>query len=237
MRRVELRLNLLITDIGGGLRLSVYGLALLDKLFGVKLYRELCKQAAEECSSIFLKEKNEKSGVLSRIGTSRAHAAAHLESFLYFNVGAFDVLASITVCLYPDHASTISPRYFRKQMRTIIDNPNISPEYADLLARNEHWIEDVHDNRDGLAHKASAFLGFEDDGRIVFEKRRPYDDKDVFAKKAFEDLLMYLDTTLEHLYGFLDRYVEVHRKRVQVSERSKLLLDALERGDVLEYYY
>ena len=41
---------------------------------------------------------------------------------------------------------------------------------------NRQWIEDVANNRDGLAHKASAFLAFEDDGSVVFESRKPFDD-------------------------------------------------------------
>jgi hypothetical protein len=236
MRRIEFKVNLLIHDLHGDARLSMLGLAFVDKLFGVKLYRELCKRATEECSSIFLKEKEEKSRVLTGIGTSRAYAAAHFEAFLYFIVGAFDVLASITLYLYPKHAKTLTDRYFKDQMKTFINNPNVAPEYAVLLRSNENWIEDVHNNRDGLAHKASAFLGFEPDGRVQFEKRRPYDDRDLFAKKDFEDLPRYLDVVLRSLYDFLDKYVEIHRRQVPTSDRSKLLLGALERGEVLEYY-
>jgi hypothetical protein len=235
-RRIEFKLNLLIYDLQGDARLSMLGLALVDKLFGVKLYRELCKRATEECSSIFLKEKEEKSRVLSRVGTSRAYAAAHFEAFLYFIVGTFDVLASITLYLYPKHAKTLTDRYFKDQMKTFINNPNMAPEYAALLTSNENWVEDVHNNRDGLAHKASAFLVFEDDGTVQFEKRRPYDDRGPFTKKDLEDLLKYLDEVLKSLYDFLDKYVEIHRKQVPVSDRSKLLLGALERGEVLEYY-
>lgn len=235
-RKIEFKLNLLINDVGGDFRLAILGLALVDKLFGVELYRELCNAATKECSSIFLKEKQEKTKIVSGVGTSRAHAAAHFEAFLYFIVGAFDVLASITLYLYPGHAKTLTDRYFKAQMKTFIKNPTIAPEYAGLLQSNEEWIEEVHNNRDGLAHKASAFLGFESDGRVQFEKRKPYDDKYPLAKKEFEDLLKYLDTVLNRLYDFLREYVEIHRRQVPISERSKHLLCALERGEVKEYY-
>jgi hypothetical protein len=71
---------------------------------------------------------------------------------------------------------------------------------------------------------------------VEFEKRNPYDDKDPLAKKDFEDLLKYLDAVLEYLYDFLDEYVEIHRRQVPTSDRSMLLLGALERGEVSEYY-
>jgi hypothetical protein len=41
----------------------------------------------------------------------------------------------------------------------------------------------MHLDRDGLAHKASAFLAFEKDESVVFEKRKPFDDRDPARKK------------------------------------------------------
>jgi hypothetical protein len=236
-RKTELKLNCLLNDLRVDGRLSALGLAFTDKLFGVRLARGLCQRAAEECRSVYLREQAENRGVISGIGTVRAHASAHFESFLYFIVGAFDILASITRYFYPKHACTLTDRYFKDQMKNFIDNPSISPDLAGLLSKNRSWIEDVENNRDALAHKASVFLAFDPDGRLIFEKRKRYDDKEPFSQKPFEDLVQYLNATFEKLYTFLEEYVEIHRRQVPISEKSKLLLAALERGDILEYYY
>jgi hypothetical protein len=104
-----------------------------------------------------------------------------------------------------------------------------------MLSKNRQWIEDVANNRDGLAHRASAFLAFEKDGSVVFERRKPFDDRDPARKKEFEDLVKYLRGTIENLYGFVDAYVLVHRKMVKTSARTTMMLKSLEKGLVKEY--
>jgi hypothetical protein len=100
---------------------------------------------------------------------------------------------------------------------------------------NRQWIEDVANNRDGLAHKASAFLAFEKDGSVMFERRKPFDDRDPARKEDFQDLTKYLDGTMENLYSFVDAYVALHRKMVKQSDRTTMMLKALEKGLVKEY--
>jgi len=104
-----------------------------------------------------------------------------------------------------------------------------------VLLKNRQWIEDVANNRDGLAHKASAFLGFEKDGSVVFERRKPFDDRIPMRKKEFQDLTKYLDETFENLYTFLDAYTALHRKMVKASDCTRMMLEALEKGLMKEY--
>jgi hypothetical protein len=238
-RKTEMKFHLLLRDLGGNASLSLYGMSFSDKLVGAKLTYSLCKEATERLAVVFQEEKaSQKTGVVSKVGTPMAHAATHFESFLYFIMGALDILASITVYFYPKDKKTLSKQvYFKDQMnRTYLKHPNINRDYAALLRENKQWIEDVGKNRDGLAHKASAFLAFEKDGRVVFEKREPYDDNDPLTQKEFEDLLAYLDTTLGSFYRFLDSYVRIHRMRVPVSDQTKMMLENLEKGLVKEYY-
>ena len=240
-RKAETRFGLLVNDLAsacGDIRLSDYQMAFLDKLVGVKVTYSLGRKAALESRRIFREEhKSMKAGVVSKVGGPLAHAAIHLESFLYFIMGALDILAGITVYFYPQHKKALSTHaYFKDQMaKTFLKHPNISPEYAALLSKNRQWIEDAANNRDGLAHKASAFLVFEKDGSVVFEKRKPFDDRDPARKKEFEDLTKYLHRTIENLYGFVDAYVVVHRKMVKPSERTKMMLNMLEKGLMKEY--
>lgn len=240
-RKTELRFQLLVGDLAsvcGDIRLLEYQMAFLDKLVGVRLTYSLGRKAAEESSTVFNEEEKSREGsVVSKVGSPLAHAAAHFESFLYFIMSALDILASITVYFYPKHQKALSRyAYFKDQMaKTFLKHPNITREYAALLSKNRQWIEDVANNRDALAHKASTFLAFQKDGRVEFEKRKPFDDRDPARKKEFQDLVGYLDGTIENLYGFLDAYVVLHRKMVQPSERTKIMLKSLERGLIKEY--
>lgn len=238
-RKTELKFNLLVNDLASAcndIRLSEYGMAFLDKLVGVKLTYSLARKAAEKSCAIF-NEEAKIPGVASKVGTPLAHATAHFESFLYFIMSALDILASITVYFYPKHQKALSKSpYFKDQMaKTFLKHPNISREYAAMLSKNRQWIEDVANNRDGLAHRASAFLAFEKDGSVVFERRKPFDDRDPARKKEFEDLVKYLRGTIENLYGFVDAYVLVHRKMVKTSARTTMMLKSLEKGLVKEY--
>ena len=241
IRKTELKFQLLVNDLAStcnDIRLVDYQMAFLDKLVGVKLTCSLGRKAAEESSGILQEEeKSDSPGVVSEVGAPLAYAATYLESFLYFIMGALDILASITLYFYPKHQRALSKHaYFKDQMaKTFLQHPNISPGYAALLSKNRQWIEDVGNNRDGLAHKASAFLGFEKDGSVIFEKRRPFDDRDPLKKKEFQGLITYLDGTIENLYRFLDAYVAVHRRMVKPSERTKMMLKMLEKGLMKEY--
>jgi hypothetical protein len=240
-RKAETRFGLLVNDLAsacGDIRLLEYEMAFLDKLAGVKVTYSLGRKAAVKSRRIFRKErKSIKAGVVSKVGGPLTYAATHLESFLYFIMGALDILASITVCFYPKHSKALSTyAYFKDQMvKTFLKHPNIGPEYSALLSESRQWIEDVANNRDGLAHKASAFLAFEKDGSVVFERRKPFDDRDPARKKEFQDLTKYLDGTVENLYSFVDAYVAVHRKMVKQSDRTRMMLKALEKGLVKEY--
>lgn len=227
--RIEIKLRLLARDVSERDKNSLgilYAETVTSKLYGVKLMCSLCKEAAEEMKAVFQKEKTEEV-VLSGVGRSYDRAAAFFDSFLYFTVGTMDVLASITYQIYTKDRQTLTERYFKDQMETFITHPNINPEYSLLLAKNKDWITDVSQNRDALAHKASPFLGFEKDGRVIVDKREPYDDKAPFKKKALRDLVHYLDTTFQYLYVFLEEYVGVHRKIVPTSDRSKMMMDAM----------
>lgn len=240
-RKAETRFGLLVNDLTsacGDIRLLDYEMAFLDKLVGVKVTYSLGRKAAAKSRRIFRKEhKSIKAGVVSKVGGPLAHAATHLESFLYFIMGALDILSGITVYFYPNHKKALSTHaYFKDQMaKTFLKHPNISPEYAALLSKNRQWIEEVANNRNGLAHRASAFLAFEKDGSVVFEKRKPFDDRDPSRKKEFQDLIKYLDGTIESLYCFLDAYVVVHRRMVKPSERTRMMLNMLEKGLMKEY--
>jgi hypothetical protein len=241
-QKVELKFRLLLGDLRIGPPIPVserfrlqealfeYGKAFGDKLVGVKIMHLQCKKAAKELSAVNEREKREGHVGVSAIGGPMTYASVYFETFLYFIIGAFDVLASINYhFMYRGDRKTLTEYYFKDQMETFIKHPNINREYAKLLCENKQWIEDVQKNRDGLAHKASVFLGMEKD-RVVVEKRRPHDDKDLPRKRQFRDLLQYLDTTLENLYRFLDDYIGVHRKRVPFSDMARMQLDLLDKG-------
>jgi hypothetical protein len=238
-QKMEIKFELLVSDLVstyGDIRLSDYRMAFLDKLVGVKLTYSLARKAAEEARVIF-NEEERKPGVVSKVGSPLSHAAVHFESFLYFIMSALDILASITVYFYPKHRKTLSQfAYFKDQMnKTFLKHPNISREYAALLSENKQWIEDVANNRDALAHKASTFLAFDKDGRVEFERRKPFDDRDTTRKREFQDLAGYLEGTIEKLYTFLDLYVVLHRKMVKTSERTEMMLKGLDEGLLKEY--
>jgi len=135
-RKAETRFGLLVSDLTStcrDIRLSDYKMAFLDKLVGVKVTYSLGKKAAEESRKVLQEEKKSlKPGVVSKVGAPLAHAATHLESFLYFIMGTLDILASITVYFYPKHRKALSTyTYFKDQMaKTFLTHPNISPEYA-----------------------------------------------------------------------------------------------------------
>lgn len=230
-RRVEFEFRLLISDLQGDAALSDYKGAFHDKLAAVQLMYSLCKAATEKLQKVALEESKESKVVMKEMGHYRAIAAAYLEAFLYFIMGAFDVLAGITLYLYPKDQKALSKRYFKDQMNNFLQS-NIDRDYAKLLSNNKDWIDDVSENRDALAHKASAFLGF-DKERVVFVKRKPYDEP--FGKKPSMDLLAFLDSTYKNIYDFLESYVKIHRIRIPESQLSKMMLDQLKRGLITEH--
>jgi hypothetical protein len=208
----------------------LYKMSFDDKLVGVNLTCSLCKQAVKEIEVINEREKEASAGDISRIGAPMAYARVYFEAFLYFIVGALDILASINYYfMYREDNKTLKENYFRKQMGNFLKAPNINPEYAKLLSDNKRWIDDVHNNRNALAHKASVFLSIDEQNRIMFSKRRPYDDKLTLDKLPREHLLQYLDATLGKLLKFLDDYTMIHRKRVPISEETKNWFDIIER--------
>jgi len=206
-----------------------YGRVFQDKLVAAKIMHSQCRQSTEELVKVYEREKKQHLLGASAVGPPMTYASVYFEAFLYFITGAFDVLASINHHLmYRDHRKSLTDNYFKNQMETFLKHPNINSDYAKLLSKNRHWIDDIQENRDGLAHKGSVFLGFEK-SRVVVEKRHARDDKELSRKRQFRDLLQYLDTTLENLYKFLDDYVAVHRKRVPFSDHAKMELDMLDK--------
>jgi hypothetical protein len=93
----------------------------------------------------------------------------------------------------------------------------------------------VHATHQSVPERIHGRRYCEKDGRVEFEKRKPFDDRDPARKKEFQDLVGYLDGTIENLYRFLDAYVVLHRKTVQPSERTKIMLKSLEKGLIKEY--
>jgi len=231
-QEIELKFSLLIIDLHGDLELLIYGQSFRDKLVGVRLMYSLCKEATETLPKIVAEERRERKVVMNKTGNCRAAAAAYLESFLYFILGAFDILASITIYLYPRDQKALSKRYFKDQMYNFIES-NINPNYAKLLSKNKDWILKVSKNRDALAHKASASLLFEEDGRVMFVDRKPFDKPT--EKKDYVDLLAFLDITYKNVYDFIESYVDIHRVRIPESEDSKSMLNLLEKGLVRQH--
>lgn len=237
--KIRRKFDLLIRDSmsGSEAQLQERGFSYMtsfdDKLVGMDITCSLCREAVREMGSILEREKEASAGDISRIGGPMAYARVYFEAFLYFLVGALDILASINYhFMYHGDNRALSEFYFKNQMRNFLKAPNINPGYAKLLSDNRPWIDDVQNNRDGLAHKASVFLSIEKD-RIMFSKRRPYDDKLTLDKLPREDLLQYLDATLGKLHKFLDEYTSIHRNRVPISEHAKLWLKLLEQVQAL----
>ncbi|MGA2783196.1 MAG: hypothetical protein ABSF09_00665 [Candidatus Bathyarchaeia archaeon] len=213
--------------------LLLYGKAFDDKLVAARVMYSSCKRDVEKMLEVYRREEKElHPGDISAMGAPMIYASIYFESFLYFIVGALDILASINYhFIYRGDNRTLTESYFKKQMENFLNAPNINRDYSKLILTNKKWIEDVQNNRDGLAHKASVFLTIEKD-RIMVTKRRPYDDKVMLNKLPREDLLQYLDNTFVNLYRFLDDYIMVHRKRIPVSEAARVRLDSLEKDQI-----
>jgi len=202
-------------------------MSLNDKLIGIDITYSLCKESTMATSSVVTSEAKGP-GVISKMGGPMAYARVYFEAFLYFIIGALDLLASINYYfIYASDRDALSRFYFKNQMENFIDAPNINPTYAKLLLDNKTWIDDVQSNRDGLAHKASVFLSLDND-KVMFSKRRPLDDNVPLHKLPREDLLQYLDNTDESLYKFLDSYTAIHRDRVPISQQARFMLDSLD---------
>jgi len=147
-----------------------------------------------------------------------------LECFLYFTASMLDILAKLTREFYPKNRAAISARYFTKIISffTEIDRA-LDREFTEILDRNKDWILEVYDNRHTLAHSASSFVAFGNDGQVEFEKRKPTNVA-LFRVKEFQNLSQYLRETLANIYEFLDEYVERFRKVVPESEVTRALI-------------
>jgi len=230
-RWIEFRFDSLVKDISSDVRLVDYGTAFLDKLTGIRFTYGECKRFAVQLQETIRQERGQQKVILNRTGNLRALTAIYFECFLYFIMGMFDILASITFFIYPEYQEDMekksAKKYFTTHMNYFIKKRKINADYSELLCENEGWIDRVARIRDGLTHKASAFLAYSK-GRVVFEKRDRYDDFPPekvlkrYSERKFEDLLEFLNQTIRKMYSFLDLYIIIHRRKIPESDHSKL---------------
>jgi len=99
--------------------------------------------------------------------------------------------------------------------------PKRDPGYASVLTKNAAWIEKVFDNRNAFAHFFTPFFGLVN-GTVIFEHRKPREaDSDRLAQ--FESVSSYMNGSLANVNTFISEYIEVQRKRVPETERTKNL--------------
>jgi hypothetical protein len=197
--------------------------ALMHKLRVIRYFQAQCLDVAEQLPQVVKRETEEQKIALTETTSLLYTAEAYLECFFYFITSMLDILAKLTREFYPSNKTAIGKKYFKQTVKFFTETDRtLDPEFTEVLLKNKDWILTVYDNRDSLAHSASPFIAFENDGQPQFEKLRP-DDLLLFRNKKFENLSQYLRQTVARIYEFLDAYIEHFRKVVPESDVARML--------------
>lgn len=231
---IELRLQCLFSDLllyQHKDEIVEWREALDFKLHAFRHIETRLRQIATTAPSVLEQEMKQPGVLLPSTSSVIENARLNLEFFFYLGTAAFDVLAKLTKAFYPKNQKSFpnDKRLYFTNIVRILTTFGIDKEFGQLLSTHAPWITSIYNNRNTLAHSASAFIGFDENYNMIFEKRNP-DQTQLWREHKNENIVAYLDEIRLNLNTFLEQYLVHFRKRVTETERTRLFMKALESG-------
>jgi hypothetical protein len=231
IEKTELKLQWLFNDLVAQTKVGEmleWHEALEFKLRALRFLERKLVEMARDAPNVVRDEMQQPGVVLKFTGALIDQAQLNLEFFFYLGTAALDVLAKLTKRFYPKDQETFpSDRHlYFKNIIELITTTNIDKDFSKVLSAHQDWIISIYDNRNTLAHSAPAFIGFDKDHNIIFEKRNP-DQTQLFRKHENANLVGYLEDTVSNLDTFLEQYLTHFRSRVAETARTQFLREKL----------
>jgi hypothetical protein len=193
------------------------------KMFGFEMMHRNTLEQIKELEQVFKRETEDRKKILSEIGNPWNKSIAFFEAYLNAFYSLLQVIGKITSCFYQKEKAKLTAKMakqFDKNFGTLVDilksHPNIDPAFSSYLKTNLGWYETLMNNRHMITHQAPAFLGFANDGEILFldcphcENGGSWYD----LNKPAEDLEGYLSKNFEALFNFLEFYTKHFRQLI-----------------------
>jgi hypothetical protein len=194
-----------------------YGMCFRSKMFSFEMmYRKTLKYI-KELEEIYKKENAQGKILLEETGRAWNKSVAFFEAYLNAFYSLLQIIAKITPYFYGNEKSKIFPSstYFGRLIDYLKKHPNIDTDFSSYLNQRVRWYETLRNNRHMITHEGSAFLGFGQDGKIVFVDYPKKGFSWFQPNKSTKDLESYLTQSFADLFDFLDFYVKHFRQRVK----------------------
>lgn len=155
-------------------------------------------------------------------------AIAFFEAYLNAFYSLLQIIAKFTPYFYPKEKSELIKKSlgfednFGKLVNFLREESNVDPDFSAYLRTRLGWYNILRNNRHMITHEASAFLGFGQDGKIVFLDYPKKGFSWFNTDKSTRDLGDYLKKSFRCLFGFLDFYVNHFRKVLKGLEKEEL---------------
>ena len=222
-RRIYLEALTLFNDIPSD-KLG-YSMVFQSKMASFEIMHKEALRKARNLKTVMKEEGSEDKVAMTETTKAWYGAIAFFEAYLNSFYSLLQIISKFTPLFYSKDRDMIPDDNFGTQVNFFVtENPKFDPELSSYLKDGLSWYKTLRDNRHAIAHRVSAFLGFEKDGTIIFRDYPPKKEFGWLDKKVFRGLEEYLDQSFNDLFDFLKFYTRHFRKRVPKSNRTELIL-------------
>lgn len=201
-----------------------YRMSFSIKMFSLEMMYRATLKKSKELEDVAKKEKAEGNVLLKETGKAWNKSIAFFEAYLNAFYSLLQIIAKITPYFYGKEKSKVLGETtkgfgdnFGQLINYLKNKSNIDPEFSSYLREKLEWYETLRNNRHMITHEGSAFLGFAQDGKILFiDYPHPKKGFSWFEpKKSTKGLQNYLNQSFNDLFEFLDFCVKHFRQRLK----------------------
>ena len=156
-------------------KLFGYGMSFSSKMSSLERMYLTTLKKSKKLEEVAKKEKAEEKVLLKETTKAWNEAVAFFEAYLNAFYSLLQIIAKVTPYFYEEEKSESLGRIgkgfgdnFGELINFFQDNTNIDPEFSSYITTKLGWYKILRNNRNMITHEGSAFLGFKEDGKIVF---------------------------------------------------------------------
>jgi len=193
-----------------------YEISFSSKMRSLEIMHLHTWKKSRELEEVFKEEKG-KVVHAKKTGEALDETLAFFEAYLNAFYSLLQIIAKVTQHFYEKEKLKVGKHFgdnFGALVNSLKNNMKIDPEFSSYLKEKLGWYKTLSNNRTMITHYGSAFLGFNEGGRVVFIDY-PKEGLSWFApKKPTRELERYLTQTFNDLFDFLNFYVNHFRQRL-----------------------
>ena len=198
-------------------KLFGYGMSFLIKLRSVETMYNTTLTRSKELEATY-REESKGETIIAR-GTTDAwyETIAYFEGYLNAFYSLLQITAKVTPFFYEKQKLKLLERKlgfadnFGNLVNFLSENSDFDPELSSYLEAKLDWYKILRNNRHMITHEGSAFLGFGEDGGIMFIDYPRKGFSWFKKKKSTRELENYMEQSFNSLFEFLDFYVNHFR--------------------------